>query len=62
MRELPLFPLPDVVLFPQEILPLHFFESRYRIMLQTALESDSRFGVVRWDPKSKEMSEVGCWA
>ena len=27
VRELPLFPLPDVVLFPQQLLPLHIFES-----------------------------------
>ena len=44
VRELPLFPLPDVVLFPQEVLPLHIFESRYKIMLQSVLESDSMFG------------------
>ncbi len=44
VRELPLFPLPEVVLFPQEVLPLHIFESRYRIMLQSVLESDSMFG------------------
>ncbi|HGY5535309.1 MAG TPA: LON peptidase substrate-binding domain-containing protein [Prochlorococcus sp.] len=62
VRELPLFPLPDVVLFPQEVLPLHIFESRYRIMLQSALESDRRFGVVRWDPQSKTMADVGCCA
>ena len=62
VRELPLFPLPDIVLFPKEVLPLHIFESRYRIMLQTALEADSRFGVVRWDPLSKSISDVGCCA
>ncbi len=62
VRELPLFPLPEVVLFPQEILPLHIFESRYRIMLQTVLESDSRFGVVRWDPANQKMADVGCCA
>ncbi len=62
VRELPLFPLPDVVLFPQEVLPLHIFESRYRIMLKTVLETDSRFGVVRWDPTTKSMSDVGCCA
>ena len=32
VRELPIFPLPEVVLFPQEVLPLHIFESRYRLM------------------------------
>ena len=62
VRELPLFPLPEVVLFPQEVLPLHIFESRYRIMLQTVLEADQRFGVVRWDPISKKMANVGCCA
>jgi ATP-dependent Lon protease len=51
VRELPLFPLPDVVLFPQEVLPLHIFEPRYRMMLRTVLASDRRFGVVRWDPQ-----------
>jgi ATP-dependent Lon protease len=30
VRELPLFPLPDVVLFPQEVLPLHIFEQKRR--------------------------------
>ena len=62
VRELPLFPLPDVVLFPQEVLPLHIFESRYRIMLQSVLETDSMFGVIRLDPNNKSMANVGCCA
>ena len=62
VRELPLFPLPDVVLFPNEVLPLHIFESRYRIMLKSVLEGDSLFGVVKWDPISKTMANVGCCA
>ena len=62
VRELPLFPLPDVVLFPQEVLPLHIFEPRYRMMLRTVLDSDRRFGVVRWDPQEGRMAEVGCCA
>ena len=62
VRELPLFPLPEVVLFPNEVLPLHIFESRYRIMLKSVLESDSLFGVVKWDPVTKSMANVGCCA
>jgi ATP-dependent Lon protease len=62
VRELPLFPLPDVVLFPQEVLPLHIFEPRYRMLLSTAMDEDRRFGVVRWDPQSKKMADVGCCA
>lgn len=62
VRELPLFPLPDVVLFPQEVLPLHIFEARYRMMLRTVMAEDRRFGVVRWDPQARRMAEVGCCA
>ena len=62
VRELPLFPLPEVVLFPNEILPLHIFESRYRIMLKSVLETDSLFGVIKWDPNTKSMANVGCCA
>ena len=62
VRELPLFPLPEVVLFPQEVLPLHIFESRYRIMLQSVLETDSMFGIIKWDTNTKSMANVGCCA
>ena len=62
VRELPLFPLPDVVLFPQQLLPLHIFESRYRMMLQSVLESDKRFGIVRINPQSGAMADIGCCA
>ena len=62
VRELPLFPLPEVVLFPQEVLPLHIFESRYRIMLKTVLETDSMFGVIKFDSSTKSMANVGCCA
>jgi ATP-dependent Lon protease len=62
VRELPLFPLPDVVLFPQEVLPLHIFEPRYRMLLRTVMAEDQRFGVIRWDPQSRRMAEVGCCA
>ena len=62
VRELPIFPLPEVVLFPQEVLPLHIFESRYRIMLKSVLESDSMFGVIKFDSNTKSMANIGCCA
>jgi ATP-dependent Lon protease len=62
VRELPLFPLPDVVLFPQEVLPLHIFEPRYRMLLRTVMQEDRRFGIIRWDPQNQRMAEVGCCA
>jgi Lon protease-like protein len=43
--ELPLFPL-NTVLFPGQMLPLHIFEERYRLMIRRCLAEDSPFGVV----------------
>jgi Lon protease-like protein len=37
LAELPIFPLPQVVLFPHSMLPLHVFEPRYRAMLKDCL-------------------------
>lgn len=62
VRELPLFPLPEVVLFPERKLPLHIFEFRYRIMMNTILQSDRRFGVLMYDPVESKIAPVGCCA
>lgn len=37
LSAIPIFPLPQVVLFPEATLPLHVFEPRYRTMLQECL-------------------------
>lgn len=47
---LPLFPLPNLVFFPQTRLPLHIFEPRYRQLVNDAVESDHRFGIVLLRP------------
>lgn len=60
--ELPLFPLPKLVLFPGIRLPLHIFEFRYRIMMNTILQSDRRFGVLMVDPTEGQVATVGCCA
>jgi ATP-dependent Lon protease len=62
VRELPIFPLPEVVLFPGRPLPLHIFEFRYRIMMNTILDSDRRFGVLMWDPIQGKATNIGCCA
>lgn len=62
VRELPLFPLPEVVLFPGIPLPLHIFEFRYRILMHTVLQSDRRFGVLMVDPVEGKVANVGCCA
>jgi Lon protease-like protein len=47
---LPLFPLPNLVFFPQTRLPLHIFEPRYRQMVADAVATDQRFGIVLLRP------------
>ena len=47
---LSIFPLPNVVLFPNVFLPLHIFEPRYREMVADALESDRMIGMVLLRP------------
>ena len=47
---LPLFPLPNVVLFPNVFLPLHIFEPRYRAMTADALAADRLIGMVLLRP------------
>jgi Lon protease-like protein len=47
---LPIFPLPNVVLFPNVFLPLHIFEPRYRKMVDEALHGDRIIGMVLLRP------------
>jgi hypothetical protein len=47
---LPIFPLPNVVLFPNVFLPLHIFEPRYREMVADALSTDRQIGMVLLRP------------
>jgi Lon protease-like protein len=49
-REIPVFPLPDVVFFPDTVLPLHVFETRYRAMVKDALEADRTIAVALLRP------------
>jgi Lon protease-like protein len=62
---LPLFPL-ELVLFPEERLPLHIFEERYRLMVRHCLGEESKagaeheFGIVL--ASGQEMRSVGCTA
>jgi Lon protease-like protein len=47
---IPIFPLPNVVLFPNVFLPLHIFEPRYRQMVEDALNGDRIIGMVLLRP------------
>jgi Lon protease-like protein len=64
---IPIFPLPNVVLFPNVFLPLHIFEPRYRRMVAEALEQDRIIGIVLLRPGWESeydgrpaVYEVGC--
>lgn len=48
--QVPLFPLPDVALFPNTIQPFQVFEPRYREMVADALARDSIIGMVMLQP------------
>ncbi len=56
---LPLFPL-ESVLLPNERMPLHIFEPRYRTMIGNAVERQTEFGVVR--SSGGNMEAAGCGA
>jgi Lon protease-like protein len=45
----PVMTLPNVVFFPQALLPLHIFEARYRQMLRDVLSTDRLFAIARLD-------------
>lgn len=53
-----LFPLPNVVLFPHAVLPLHIFEPRYCQMTEDALAGDKLLTIVQWRPPFPTRSGV----
>lgn len=50
LEALPIFPLPNVVLLPGGLLPLHVFEKRYRELTRDCLASHQLMGVARLRP------------
>ena len=66
VKQLPLFPLP-LVLLPNETLPLHIFEPRYREMMSDIEHEHNLFGISYFEPKDTfaerpEVGSVGCVA
>lgn len=55
--EIPLFPLPSLVLFPNIAVPLHIFEERYKLMVNGCIESGEAFGLVLLRNGAAEESE-----
>jgi Lon protease-like protein len=50
LASLPIFPLPNCVLLPGGLLPLHVFERRYREMTRDCLAGHQMMGVARLRP------------
>jgi Lon protease-like protein len=59
IERFPLFPL-GLVLLPQELVPLHIFEERYKLMIGECLENDGEFGIL-W-LADDGLRDVGCSA
>jgi uncharacterized protein len=64
---IPIFPLPNAVLFPNVFMPLHIFEPRYRAMVADALADDRMIGMVLLKPGHETeyegrppVFEIGC--
>ena len=63
-----LFPLPNLVMFPHVVLPLHIFEPRYRQMTEDALAADRLITIVQITPPARgehwtepvPLESVGC--
>jgi ATP-dependent Lon protease len=55
--EIPLFPLPNLVLFPHIVVPLHIFEERYKSMINACIDSGEVFGLVLLRTGADEESE-----
>lgn len=64
--QLPIFPLP-LVMLPNEMLPLHIFEDRYRQMLSDVEHRRNFFGISFFEPADSftdrpKLGSVGCVA
>ena len=64
---IPIFPLEDVMLFPEMSVPLHIFEPRYKAMIADALKGNRIIGMVLLRPgyekdyeRSPSVFPVGC--
>lgn len=61
-EEVPLFPLPGLMVYPGRLLPLHIFEDRYRELMKDALSSSRRFAMAvfrpGWEPHYEERPAV----
>lgn len=68
-QPVPVFPLPNVVLFPHAVVPLHVFELRYRTMVRDAIAGERLIALALLQPgwegeyhASPAFHDLGCLA
>ena len=54
---IPIFPL-NISVLPQEFLPLHIFEDRYKRMISKCIEDNTKFGIVY--QCNDKLANIGC--
>jgi ATP-dependent Lon protease len=59
---IPIFPLPEVILYPGTFLPLHIFEPRYRSMIEYCSESENEIAIAPIIPNLKKEEGIGQFA
>jgi hypothetical protein len=59
LSRLAIFPLPEVVLLPHELVPLHIFEPRYREMTRRCLEAKEALALAQLRPITRREQEQG---
>jgi len=57
MKTIPIFPL-DIILYPNQVIPLRIFEPRYRQMLDDCMSGKRKFGICKTNNKIQK----GEWA
>ena len=55
METIPIFPL-DLILYPNQVMPLRIFEPRYRQMLDNCMSGNRKFGICK---TNNEVQETG---
>jgi Lon protease-like protein len=48
-KPMPVFPLPETILLPHSVQPLHIFEPRYRQMIRNSLDASGQFAMATFE-------------
>ena len=57
LLRIPLFPI-NISILPDELMPLHIFEDRYKKMVSDSLNNNKEFGIIY--KRDKEIKNIGC--